>query len=195
MPGVCGKQRGLTAVPSTYPEKKDAHVQVALGRSQQHLPSCAARRGYLERHAIVAALRGVDVNEMGGSCPRTSAVRRRDSFGVRTYDFNLLVTNISKSRFPQVNLKVRYRVPLAGSSRPPDRQRQKLDGSGTAIWIVKDFNPGQSVRIGFRLPFTHDVVNIYPDGQILLGSDFETDAWVPWRGYGSGGTFAVFFAP
>ena len=70
------------------------------------------------------------------------------------YSYTTQVTNIGRTTYRTVELTVLHYDPIVRSSAPYRRQKPVspyyMRG---AVWTRKNFKPGQTLRVGIRLPF------------------------------------------
>lgn len=70
------------------------------------------------------------------------------------YSYTAQVTNIGRTTYRTVDLTVLHYDPIVRSSAPYRRQKPVepyyMPG---AVWTRKNFKPGQTLRVGIRLPF------------------------------------------
>jgi hypothetical protein len=141
--------------------RTDAHVQVVRRRCQQHRRSCgAARHWRLGRfdslatlhcsRILAAAAASGDVRDKLWlkACGPMKVIRGTD------YSYTVVLTNISKTTFRRVELAVIHYDPITRSSIPYRREaRPEYAPMYAAAWTLSKFKPGQSFRVGIRLPF------------------------------------------
>lgn len=101
------------------------------------------------------------------------------------YSYTVVLTNNSKTSYRRVKLSLIHYDPITRSSRPYRREASRVySPMYAAVWTLHDLKPGQTFRVGIRLPFLK-----HSDPK---GSNFMIEA----RARGAGGgpsTKDVFF--
>ena len=101
------------------------------------------------------------------------------------YSYTLLVTNVDKRSYRNLRLRVTHYDPITRASRPYRRGDRAIP-PWEAVWTLDRLRPGQTFRVGIRLPFLR-----HNDPK---GSNFSVDVGTPGGKYRVAGlTKDVFF--